>query len=168
MQCKIDSLVQEAVASMDESETVQRGVAMMADRNTGSLVVTAQSRVIGLFTERDLISRVVGVGKEASELTLGEVCTRNLYSISGDSSCQDAIRKMHGNACRRLLVYHGERFLGLVNMQDVANALAVRSNRNNLLINIVSGVTLAAAVGMITLLLYNLPNMVQLAGTVSR
>ena len=140
---------------------------MMAGCNSGSLVVTAQSRVIGLFTERDLISRVVGAGKEASGLTLGEVCTRNLVSISSDSSCQEAIRKMHRNGCRRLLVYRGERCLGLVNLQDVANALAEKSNRNNLLINIISGATLAAAVAMIALLLYNLPNMVQLAGTVT-
>lgn len=168
MKCKIDSLVQESVVTVDHSETVQQGVSLMAEKNAGSLVVTAAGEVIGLFTERDLVSRVVGAGKEASTLTLGDVCTRDLVSISSDSSCQDAIRKMNSNACRRLVVYRGSRFLGLINLQDVANALAEKSKGNNLLINCVSGVTLAAAIAMIALLLYNFPKMLQLADALGR
>jgi signal-transduction protein with cAMP-binding, CBS, and nucleotidyltransferase domain len=139
----------------------------MAESNTGSLVVTAAGEVVGLFTERDLISRVIGVGKEVSSVTLGDVCTRNLFSIASDRKCEDAIRKMQRNNCRRLVVYRGNRFLGLVNLQDVANALAEKSKGKNLLINCISGVTLAAAIAMIALLLYNLPKMLQLANALS-
>lgn len=168
MKCRIDSLVRETVVTMEETETVQRGVTRMAAENAGSLVVTAAGEVVGLFTEHDLISRVVGAGLNPKDLKLADVCTRNLFSIASDSRCQDAIRKMQNNGCRRLVVYRGSRFLGLVNLPDVANALAEKSSRSNFLINFVSGITLVAAIAMIALLLYNLPNMLQLAGTVSR
>ena len=57
--------------------------------------------------------------------------------------------------------------MGLVNLQTVAKALADKSGRNNILVNVIGGVTFAAAVGVIALLLYNLPNMLQLADKVT-
>ncbi|MCP3868188.1 MAG: CBS domain-containing protein [Gammaproteobacteria bacterium] len=167
MRCTIDSLVTEAVATLDESKTVEQAVALMAERNVGSLVVTSSTGVAGLFTERDLIRRVIGQGKDPAALKLSEVCTRNLVSISIDSSCQEAIKKMHSNLCRRLVVYRGDKFMGLVNLREVANSLAEKSHRDNTLVNIIGGVTFAAAIGVIILLLYNLPNMMQLAGKVT-
>ncbi len=167
MKCKIHSLVSESVASMDESRTVQEAVALMAKKNVGSLVVTGSDGVAGLFTERDLLTRVISQGKDPSDLKLSKVCTRDLVSISSESSCQEAIKKMHSHVCRRLVVYRGDKFMGLVNLQTVAKALADKSGRNNLLVNIIGGVTFAAAVGVIVLLLYNLPNMVQLADKVT-
>lgn len=167
MKCKIHSLVSESVASMDESRTVQEGVALMAQKNVGSLVITGSNGVAGLFTERDLITRVISQGKDPANLKLGEVCTRDLVSISSESSCQEAIKKMHSQVCRRLVVYRGDRFMGLVNLQTVAKALADKSGRQNVLVNIIGGVTFAAAVGVIVLLLYNLPNMMQLANKVT-
>ena len=167
MKCKIHSLVSESVASMDESRTVQEGVELMAQKNVGSLVITGSDGVAGLFTERDLITRVISQGKDPANLKLSEVCTRDLVSISSESSCQEAIKKMHGHVCRRLVVYRGDRFMGLVNLQTVAKALADKSGRNNLLVNVIGGVTFAAAVGVIALLLYNLPNMMQLADKVT-
>ncbi len=161
--CNIAHLVIEAVDCMDQSLTVQQGVALMAERNIGSLVITDSEEVVGLFTERDLITRVVGVGRAANEVTLGEVCTRKLISISSDSACHDAITRMEQNRCRRLVVYRGDRFIGLLNMTDVAAALNRSRNRGNLMVNLVAGISLAAIIGVIGLLLYNLPRIMQLA-----
>ena len=167
MKCKIHSLVSESVASMDESKTVHEAVVLMAKKNVGSLVITGAVGVAGLFTERDLLTRVISQGKDPASLKLGDVCTRDLVSISSESSCQEAIKKMHGHGCRRLVVYRGDRFMGLVNLPTVAKALADKSGRHNALVNIIGGVTFAAAVGVIALLLYNLPNMMQLADKVT-
>ncbi|MCU7813276.1 MAG: CBS domain-containing protein, partial [Candidatus Thiodiazotropha sp. (ex Notomyrtea botanica)] len=134
-----------------------------AQRDLGSLVVTEGERVIGLFTERDLLKRVVGAGEDPDALKLGEVCTRNLISVSHDSSCAYAIKLMQTNRCRRLLVYRNDSFQGLLNLPDVANALAHKNAGKNLLVNLVGGITLIVVLAVIGMLISHIPDMLQLA-----
>ena len=94
MACTIDSLVHEAVATLDEDATVQQAAELMTRRNVSSLLVTRHGEVIGLFTERDLLRRVIGARRDPGDLCLGDVCTRSLVSISYESSCGQAIEKM--------------------------------------------------------------------------
>jgi CBS domain-containing protein len=135
----------------------------MAEREIGSLAVTKNSEVIGLFTERDLLKRVVGAGKDPGALKLGEVCARNLISVSHDSSCTYAIKLMRRNRCRRLLVYRNDNLQGMVNMSEVAHALANHSSGKNLLLNVVGGITLIVVLAVIGMLISHIPDMMQLA-----
>ena len=153
----------ESAASLPAETDVQQAAANMAENDLGSLVVTEGDRVTGLFTERDLLTRVVGAGKDAAALKLGDVCTRNLISISHDSSCAHAIKLMRSNRCRRLLVYRSDHFKGLVNMQDVANALADHSAEKNFLVNLVGGITLIVVLAVIGTLISHIPDMMALA-----
>jgi signal-transduction protein with cAMP-binding, CBS, and nucleotidyltransferase domain len=163
MACRIDKLVAETVSSLECDTDVQSAAAYMAEHDLGSLVVTEDGRVVGLFTEHDLLKRVVGAGRDPAALKLGEVCSRNLISISHDSSCAHAVGLMRANRCRRLLVYRNDHFQGLVNMQDLAHALADHSASKNLLVNLVGGVTLAVVLAVIGMLISHIPDMMQLA-----
>jgi len=163
MACRIDRLVAETVASLEADRDVQSAAAYMAENDLGSLVVTETGRVVGLFTERDLLTRVVGAGKDATALKLGEVCTRNLISVSHDSSCAYAMKLMRTNRCRRLLVYRNDSFQGLVNLQDLAHAMTDHGAGKNLLVNLVGGITLAVVLAVIGMLISHIPDMMQLA-----
>ncbi len=167
MACKIDSLVTEAAASLDEQCTVQEAAELMARENRGSLVVTNGGRVSGLFTERDLLRRVVGEARNPETLRLSEVCTRNLVSIDHDSTCEEAIRLMRSNRCRRLVVNRGDHYYGMLNLSDVASAMAERGGKKDLLVNVFGFVTLAVVIGVIVLLFLQLPAMLQLMDRVS-
>jgi CBS domain-containing protein len=164
MACTIDHLVRESVVILDENNTVQEAVAMMADHNVGSLVVSRNGEVVGLFTERDLVKRVVARGKNVAELKLVEVATTtSLVKVPHDTSCQEAIHKMQRNACRRLLVYRGDRFVGLVSLPNVAYALAEQSAGKNVVANVFVWLGVAVAVSVILILLYLLPDMLHVA-----
>jgi signal-transduction protein with cAMP-binding, CBS, and nucleotidyltransferase domain len=163
MACRVDKLVAETVASLDGGTDVQSASAYMAERGIGSLVVTESDRVVGLFTERDLLTRVIGARKRPEALTLSEVCTRNLISIPHDSSCAQAIKLMRANRCRRLLVYRHDRLHGLVNISDVASALADQSGAKNLLVNFVGGITLLVVLAVIVMLISHIPDIMRLA-----
>ena len=167
MACMIDSLVREAVVTLDEGASVQTAAEMMAAHNLGSLVVTHGGEVVGLFTERDLLRRVVGAGLDPRALRLGDVCTRNLVSISHESDCRAAVQKMQANLCRSLLVYRGQHLLGLITLTDVAHAMANSGRTKDLLVNALGAVTLAVAIGVIAMLLLQLPVMLQLAEQVT-
>jgi signal-transduction protein with cAMP-binding, CBS, and nucleotidyltransferase domain len=163
MRCTVEALVSEVAVTLEEYASVQRAAQLMAERNLGSLVITRDGRVSGLFTESDLLRRVVGVERDPAAVSVGEVCTRNLVSVPYDSECLRAIAKMQAHRCRRLLVFRGERLLGLVHITDLAHALADKGRRKDLLVNLVGTVTLAVAIGVIVMLVYAFPDMLRLA-----
>jgi CBS domain-containing protein len=71
---------------------------------------------------------------------------------------------MRRNRCRRLLVYRNDNLQGVINMPDVANALAEYSSGKNLLVNLVGGITLVVVLAVIGMLISYIPDMMQLAG----
>lgn len=168
MACRIDTLINAPTASLADDVDVQEAVAFMARQDLGYVVVTRSNQVIGLFTEKDLIKRVVGPGKNPKSVTLGEVCSRNLISVSDVASCENAIKTMRSNRCRRLLVYQKNRFLGLVTLPEIAQKLAEQRSRKNALVNVAGGVTLFFSLAVIGLWLYHLPDMARLAMTVMK
>lgn len=163
MGCHISKLAHRPVASLEYDVDIQQAAAFMARRDLGSVVVTETGRVIGLFTEKDLIKRVVGAARDPKAVTLGDVCSRNLISIDADASCETAIKSMRDHGCRRLLLYRGETFLGVVTLQAVAQELADHRSSKNTIVNLVGGVTLVAALALIALWMYQLPEMARLA-----
>ena len=167
MGCKIEGLISESVAMLDQDASVQEAAVLMARQEVDSLVVSSEDGIIGMFTERDLLRRVVGASLDPKTLRLGEVCSRDLVSISADSDCHQAVLKMRSNGCRRLLVYRGRDFTGIVSVTDVASAMAEQRRGKNLLVNLVGGVTLTVALGVIAMLAYQLPQMLELAQRVS-
>ena len=167
MSCTVEALIHESVASLDEEASVQQAAALMAERQLGSLVVTQKARVVGLFTERDLLQRVVGVGRDPGQTRLGDVCTRDLVSIPHDRDCRTALETMQAHRCRRLLVYRGAHFVGLVLLTDVAHKMAERDRGKDFLVNALGTVTLAVAVFVIVMLLFQLPEMLQFAERVT-
>ena len=163
MKCNIGRLVTENISSLDVAADVQQAARFMTKNNLGSILVTDSGRVVGLFTERDLLTRVVGAGKDPSEQTLGDVCTRNLISIPHTSTCQEAIRLMQANKCRRLLVYRQDSLYGLINIANVAHALAEHRREKNIAVNLVGGLTLTIVIAVIAMLIAILPDMLQIA-----
>jgi signal-transduction protein with cAMP-binding, CBS, and nucleotidyltransferase domain len=168
MACRIEGLIRREIPLLDEQVSVLEGARRMAERNVGSLVVTRQGQVVGLFTEQDLVRRVVGRGLRAEEVRLGEVCSENLVTIEHDATCIKAVAKMEAHGCRRLVAYRRGEYLGLVKLTDMAHALADDGRKGkDVLLNALGMATIAAAVGVIILLLSQLPSMLQLADRVS-
>lgn len=163
MRCTVGELVHEAPATLGEDVSVAQAAQAMAERNLGSLVLTRGGRAVGVFTESDLLRRVIAVGRDPASLPVGEVCTRNLVSVPHDCECLGAIAKMQAHQCRRLLVFRDEHLLGLVHITELAHAMADRTRRKDFLVNALGGLTLAVALGVIAMLVYQFPDMLRLA-----
>ena len=163
MVCQIEKLVHGTIESLETHVDISETARFMAERRLGSVVVTENERVIGLFTETDMIRRVIGPGKNPGAVTLEEVCTRDLVSIAHDATCIEAIRTMRANRCRRLLVYKEDRFLGIATLAMVAQSIADSDNVRNMLLNAVVGMILLVTFGIITFSVYHLPEMMRMA-----
>jgi CBS domain-containing protein len=111
---------------LSETATVHEAVqTMLANRQAGVLVTDGQGRLAGIFTERDVLTRVVGHDLDARRTRLGEVMTRNPEALSAGDRVAYAIHCMSVAGYRTIPLVDGERRpLGVVTVTDVVRWLA--------------------------------------------
>ena len=84
------------------------------------IVLDESSEVCGIVTDRDIALRVVAQGRDPAGTKLGEVCSRDLESLTPDDTVGDAVRLMTEKAIRRLPVTEGGKPVGIVSLGDLA------------------------------------------------
>lgn len=98
--------------------TVSEAARLMKDRNIGALMVVEQDRLVGVFTERDALFRVLAGGLDAGETLLSDVMTRNPQTISPGCGFTVALQMMHDGRYRHLPVVEDGRAIGVVSVRD--------------------------------------------------
>jgi CBS domain-containing protein len=100
-------------------ETAQAAAARMAEEACCSVLVCDGDRLCGLFTERDLVTRVVGRGLDPKETRLAEVMTRDPDRIESTEPAREALRRMDGSTLRHLPVVEDGRVLGVISLPEL-------------------------------------------------
>jgi CBS domain-containing protein len=113
------------VVKVGPDDTVHVAIARMLEENVGSVAVCEGERLVGIFTERDVL-RLAGEGPDFSEIRVGDVMTRQLVTLSPDADILDAARLMGERKIRHLPVLEGENLLGMVGIREVVRALVER------------------------------------------
>jgi CBS domain-containing protein len=107
--------------SVPASASVAEAVAVMAEREVGAVLVATEDRLVaGIFSERDLLVRVVREGLDPVLTPLSMVMTREVRFVSPGTTTEAALSLMHVLGFRHLLVIDGARVYGLVSMRDLA------------------------------------------------
>lgn len=122
MQRPISELLRRSgvIVYTDPSTSVKDAVATMAERNIGSiLVLENQEDLVGIFTERDLMTRVVHEGKNPATTPIREVMTEDVLVVSGDTTRSDALQMMQDEHIRHLPVADDESLYGIVSLRDL-------------------------------------------------
>jgi CBS domain-containing protein len=114
------------VVFAEPEETVEAVARRMAEGNLGSLVVVDPARrPLGLLSDRDLVTRVLGAGKDPKRIRVSEVMSAPALSVHEDTPIEDALQRMAHAAMRRLVVVNREGVLvGLLSVDDVHRLLA--------------------------------------------
>lgn len=98
-------------------------VADVADRmsqlNVGAILVARDGRLCGLFSERDLMTRVVVERRDPAATMVSTVMTADLATIEESASLDEALARMQEYGCRHLPVMRGENVVGLLSMRDL-------------------------------------------------
>lgn len=90
----------------------------MREKGVGSVVVESDGCLAGIFTERDLLNRVVAVGKDPAATSLSEVMTSDVLGMEGDKPLSHALHLMHQHAFRHVPVLQQGRPIGMVSARD--------------------------------------------------
>ena len=100
-------------------ETAQAAAARMTEEACGSVLVCDGDRLCGIFTERDLMTRVVGQGLDPKMTRLKQVMTHDPDRIESTATACEALWRMDELGCRHLPVMEGGHVLGMVSMRDL-------------------------------------------------
>ncbi len=104
-------------------------VMRMNMRRIGSLVVLDRSRPVGIFTERDVLVRVVAGGLDARFTNVGDVMTRDPITIHCTATVGDAMRVISDHRCRHLPVIDDSGLCGLVSLGDLTSWILIVQQR---------------------------------------
>lgn len=106
--------------SMNASATVMEAAEFMASRRIGAVcVLDDDDRLIGVFSERDLLNRVVVPRRDPATLRLGEVTSELRAVIRCDETPHQALDLMDQIGSRHLPVVDGDKWVGMLSMRDL-------------------------------------------------
>jgi len=111
------------VHSVSSSLTVSAAVAEMNHLRVGCVVVLDGDRLVGIFTERDVLQRVVGAGLDPKTTGVSTVMTGNVITIPPDTTVQQVMTLFTERRCRHLPVLVAGRLAGLISIGDVSRWL---------------------------------------------
>ena len=118
---KVDRLLDEKgndVFSVSPETTVFEAASTMADRHIGALLVLDGGKPVGIFTERDILARVLLVNADPRAMKVAEAMTKDPVVIARDTSVKEAMAIMTERRCRHLPVIENEKLVGLVSIGD--------------------------------------------------
>ena len=107
------------VVSMGADETVQHAARLMNERKIGGLVVTEGGKMVGIFTERDVLRRVVTEPRDPAATVLRDVMTTPVASCRSGTSLEECVGVMARKRIRHLPVVDDESVCGLITSNDL-------------------------------------------------
>ncbi len=107
------------VHTIDVGATVLDAVLRMNEHGVGALLVTSGGKVAGVFTERDVLRRVVGRGLDPKTVPVREVMTREVVAVPPSVTVGEAMAIVTARRFRHLPVMEGGRLLGVVSAGDL-------------------------------------------------
>lgn len=117
-------LMTPGILSVEPGVTVQQAVDLMVRSQIGSVVVMSPIQdIVGIFTERDLLLRVVGKQKDPLKTKIEEVMTRNVMVAQATDGAWDLIQVMNREKFRHLPVVDGRKIIGILSIKDFTDAL---------------------------------------------
>lgn len=106
--------------SIPATSSVAEAARAMREANIGDIIVTKNSQICGILTDRDIVVRAVAEGRDLANTKVTDICSQELTTISPTDSVEDAVRLMRDKAIRRLPVVEGNKPVGVVSIGDLA------------------------------------------------
>ncbi len=104
---------------VDADQPVFDVVRFMVERNVGAVPVLRNGELAGIFSERDLMKRVVAELRDPRKTRVSEVMTANPLVVPPETSLEDCMEIMKKHAFRHLPVVHNKKLAGLISFRDI-------------------------------------------------
>jgi len=125
----VRDIMKEKVVSIDETKTIKEAASMMNEARIGSIIITKDDTPIGIFTERDFVTKIAA--KEIPLSTpLSEVMTKPLLVVGPNQTVWEAAEIMKNMEIHRVAVQEGNKIIGMVTTTDLVKICSIGSDSN--------------------------------------
>ena len=104
---------------VDKSVSISDAAKVMTKSKIDSILISEESNIVGILTNKDILSEVVAKGKDPNNTKVGEIAHKPIIKIHKDSSVKDAIALMIKHDIRRLVVKSDERTIGIISRKQI-------------------------------------------------
>lgn len=111
------------VWSAAPDETVLEAIRRMAEHDVGALLVMEDDRLVGFFSERDYLRKVILQGLRSRNTPVKTVMSTSVLTISPDATVQEGLSTMTENNIRHLPVTDASGVVGVVSIRDLVKAV---------------------------------------------
>lgn len=120
MQKTIDWIIEgQDLFSVSPEHTVLEAARYMAERRVGAVSVLEDEKLVGIVSERDLMTKVVAEGRDPKTTRVGDVMSRRLVHGLRGESYESCIAKMLEHKCRHLPIVDSDRVVGMLSIRDL-------------------------------------------------
>ena len=108
-----------AIISCEVSTSVSEAIALLAEKRIGALPVTEGGRVVGIFSERDVIYRLADKGEACLKLQVGQIMTAPAITVEPNTAINDALGLMTRRRIRHLPVIETGGLIAFISIGDL-------------------------------------------------
>ncbi len=114
-----DLLIHRTIHYVQPDQTVIEAAGYMVECKVGAVPVLDGTTLVGVFSERDIMSKVVTRGRDPQTTRIREVMSTELRTLAPGSSCEDAMVMMQTHGIRHLPVCDGSTLVGFLSLRDL-------------------------------------------------
>jgi CBS domain-containing protein len=114
-----DLLKNQVIISAQGHQTVLEAASLMVEHNIGAVPVLKDGKMIGIFSERDLMTRVVVEGKDPARTKVTDAMTEDPLTVAPNDSLETCMTLMKRHGFRHLPVCSGRELKGVISLRDI-------------------------------------------------
>ena len=110
------------IYTISPSATVLEAITLMANKGIGAVVVTQDTKVVGILSERDYTRKIALMQRTSDHTTVAEIMTSRVISVTRGHTVEECLNLMTDGHVRHLPVIEGETLVGFVSIGDLVKA----------------------------------------------
>lgn len=112
-------LANREIFTVNKGMSIKDVVLYMADKGVGLVPVMDEGKLVGVFSERDLVKRVIAMGKSLENTKVDDVMSTNLIIADINEANESVLAKMKEANTRHILIIENEKLVGVLAMRDL-------------------------------------------------
>jgi CBS domain-containing protein len=121
---RIKEVMKKNLVTIDGEKSVMAACKLMGEKHIGSIIVTSQNKPYGIFTERDLLTKVLTKGFDINKVKIKDYTSRPLITVDGNYNVRECARIMSDMKVRRLIITSRGKITGIFTASDLAREIS--------------------------------------------
>lgn len=118
---KVQDIMTHNVASVKPETTTYETAKLMEKYNVGCMPVCENENLLGIVTDRDIVLRTVAEGEDVTKFPVKNIMTKDVYTVSPETSVEEATKIMSTKQVRRIpVVDNNEKLIGMLSLGDIS------------------------------------------------